>query len=108
MTGIDRRMFRYTIPIDDRAHVISLSGSPVACAASLGADGEFCVEFWAEHAETAPRARRAFQVFGTGHPLPDGATWAGTCPRVRGLVFHLYEIPSAELMPLFGQTGSPS
>jgi hypothetical protein len=30
----------------------------------------------------------------TGHPLPDGARWAGTCPRIRGIVWHLYDVTS--------------
>jgi hypothetical protein len=96
MAETDRRMFRYTVPIDDRAHTIPLSGSPVAVACSIGGWGEASVEFWAESAEGAPQVTRAFQVFGTGHPLPEDAKWRGTCARTpQGLVFHLYELPCA-------------
>jgi hypothetical protein len=85
----DRRMFRYEIPVDDRAHEFKLTGSPVAVATpDLGT-----VEFWAEH-DGAASATRAFRVFATGQPLPDGARWAGTCPRIRGIVWHLYELPA--------------
>ena len=35
MTEIDRRMFRYVVPVDDRAHAIPLSGSPVAVAFAI-------------------------------------------------------------------------
>lgn len=85
-----RRMFRYVVPDDGTAHTVPLSHSPVAVAASFDPPG---VEFWAEHTEGAPQISRAFQVFGTGHPLPDDARWAGTCARTAGgLVLHLYEI----------------
>jgi hypothetical protein len=84
----NRRMFRYTVPVDDRSHELALAGDPVAVAAA--SDG--VVEFWAEdHGE--PKAIRDFRVFGTGHPLPDAAQWVGTCPRTEsGLVWHLYEM----------------
>lgn len=89
MTEPVRRMYRYVVPIDDQPHVFPLDHSPVAVAAS----GAFSVEFWCEHTEGAPPVKRAFQVFGTGQPLPDDARWVGTCPRVEaGLVWHLYEV----------------
>lgn len=94
MPLIDRRMFRYTVPVDDKTHVFLLWGTPVAFAAVSRDSGGFSVEFWAEHAEGGLTIARAYQVFGTGHPLPEGAEWVATCPRtVEGLVFHLYEIP---------------
>lgn len=88
----DRSMFRYMVPVDDQPHGFRLTGDPVAVAAT--ADSR-TVEFWAEHATaTGPVPLRAFQVFGTGHPLPDDARWVGTCARTPdGLVWHLYEIP---------------
>jgi len=84
-------MFRYEIPVDDDKHVIPLSHDPVAVAASWTGFAPF-VEFWAEHTDSAPQARRAFRVFGTGQPLPEDARWVGTCPRTEGLVWHLYEV----------------
>jgi hypothetical protein len=86
----DRRMFRYTVPVDDKAHEFALTSDPVAVAAPQVE----VVEFWAEHDEDegAGAPRRVFQVFGTGHPLPEGAVWVGTCPRIHGLVWHLYEL----------------
>jgi hypothetical protein len=92
----DRRMFRYVVPVDDQPHVVPLSHGPVAVAA-IGPHLA-SVEFWAEHTEGAPQARRAFRVFGTGHPLPEGAKWVGTCPRLpSGIVWHLYELPAGGL-----------
>lgn len=84
-----RRMFRYVIPVDDRPHWVSLTHDPVAVAAP--ADDR--VEFWAENDPRAEASDRAFLVVGTGHPIPDGARWAGTPPRTAlGLVWHLYEV----------------
>jgi len=84
----DRRMYRYTVPVDDQVHVFTITGDPVAVAGD-----NTTVEFWAEHDEDAGASDRAFLVVGTGHPIPDGARWVGTCPRTSlGLVWHLYEM----------------
>jgi hypothetical protein len=85
-----RRMFRYAVPVDGEPHLVSLMGSPVHVANGATLDE---VEFWAEHVSGAPEVARAFQVFGTGHPLPPGARHVGTCPRTpEGIVWHLFEI----------------
>ena len=83
-----RRMYRSEVPVDGQPHFLRLSHGPVAVAAA----GPDCVEFWAEHG--GAEAERAFQVFGTGHPLRPDARWVGTCPRVSGPVWHLYELVS--------------
>jgi len=88
-----RRMFRYTIPVDDRSHIIHLTGDPLHVANGITLDE---VEFWAEYADGTPGKARQFRVFGTGQPLPLDARWVGTCPRVSGLVWHLYELVSDE------------
>jgi hypothetical protein len=82
-------MYRYEIAIDDAPHLFVLDGPPLAVAAN-----GWYAEFWAEHTgQPADPVTRAFQVFGTGHALPEGAKWAGTCPRSPdGLVWHLYEV----------------
>ena len=77
-----RQVFRYTVPVDDQPHVIHLTNG-----ATLDE-----VEFWAEHVMDAPEYPATFQVVGTGHPVPDGALYVGTCPRVHGLVWHLYRL----------------
>lgn len=91
-----RRMFRYTVPIDDAVHVIPLTGSPVAVAVAEAGRLYPSVEFWAESYEDAVETRRSFQVVGTGQPLPNAAVWVGTCPRVASLVFHLYEVTGGD------------
>jgi hypothetical protein len=87
-----RKMFRYTVPVDDQPHEFTLTGDPVAVAIGEHGSVGWSVEFWAEFDEDAGASDRAFQVFGTGHPLPDAARWVGTCPRTAGLIFHLYEV----------------
>ena len=90
---MSRAVYRYQVEIDGHTQV-SLTGDPVAVAALPRNAG---VEFWAEHTEGATQVKRAFQVFGTGHPLPEGAQWRGTCQRTpHGLVWHLYELPEVQ------------
>jgi hypothetical protein len=88
-----RRMFRYTVPVNGQPWMLGLTGDPVHVAVGATLDE---VDFWAEHADGAPERARWFQVFGTGHPLPPGARYAGTTARERGLVWHLFEIVSDE------------
>lgn len=88
-----RRMLRYEVPDDGQSHTIPLSHSPVGVAAVVeGGDAGWRVEFWAESTEGAFPHDRTFRVFGTGDPLPPDALWVATCPRVGGLVLHLYEV----------------
>lgn len=91
-----RRMYRYEVPVDGRAHACDLAAGvepvAVAVAVNAGLPGGPSLEFWIEHDDTKPDVRRWYQVFGTGHPIPDTAAWAGTAGRDRhGLVWHLYE-----------------
>ena len=95
-----RAMYRYKVPVDDQAHIFTLTGLPVAVAATEHGAFGWSVEFWAEHVEGAEGAERAFQAFGTGYPLPPGARWVGTCPRLGAYVWHLYVYePGAEPRP---------
>lgn len=91
------RMFRYLVPVDGKAYAFDLDHNPVHVAYRFEATAGECVEFWAEHSDgDHDRGPRTFQVFGTGHPLPDGARWIGTCDRTPdGLVWHLYEVHGA-------------
>ena len=88
-----RRMYRYTVPVDDRPHLVLLTSDPVHVASARTLEE---VEFWTEHVSGAPEVTRAFQVCGTGQHLPGNARWVGTCPRVSGLVWHLYELAGEE------------
>ena len=94
----ERKMYRYVVPVDDQPHEFTLTSDPVAVAAAWSeppAASAMVAEFWAEH-DAGPRGTgRAFQVFGTGQPLPPEARWVGTCPRIAGLVWHLYEVTAS-------------
>jgi hypothetical protein len=80
------RVYRYQVPVDDRAHTLTLTG-PIRHVAARQPD---IVEVWAEHFENAPATARTLQAYGTGHPIPAGATWIGTALAPHGLVWHLY------------------
>ena len=67
-------------PFDDRPHVIDLTSDPLHVANGTTLDE---VDFWSEHDMDAPEYPAAFQVVGTGQPLPDGALYVGTAPRTR-------------------------
>lgn len=92
-----RRMFRYEVPVDDQEHRRVVHGIVKKVATQPWRPGETpVVEFWAEDTTPAPggtQLLRSFCVFGTGHPLPEGAEWRGTTDRdPAGLVWHLYEL----------------
>lgn len=95
--GCPRRVLHYWLPVADNPTTIKLMGDPLHVAASrlgVGPNAQHTVEFWAEGNFCGEGEReRAFQVFGTGHPLPEGARYWGTAPRTpEGLVWHLYEV----------------
>jgi len=82
-------IFRYEVPVDDRWHVINLSG-PVY---DVGCRSAGVVEFWAL-SQAGPATGRHFRVYGTGHPLPDRFDYLGTAVAPGGaLVWHLVEAP---------------
>ena len=80
-------MHRYTVPADGVDYVIGLCGEIRHAALGQLVDE---VDFWAEH-EGGSVVPRAFRVFGTGQPIPDGYAYQGTTERQRGIVWHLYE-----------------
>jgi hypothetical protein len=97
-----RRMLRYQVVVNDRPQTFTVHSSwsqPARVGASrlgVGPDAQHLVEFWVEGDEDGS-VKRTFQVFGTGHPLPERARWWGTTARTsEGLVWHLYEVPGNE------------
>lgn len=98
-----KTVLRHEVPLDSRPHPFRLTHSPHAIAAKrIGAAHENVthrVEFWAEHDHSEAMATRAFQVFGTGQPIPASARIVGTTERLDGLVWHLYEIFPTEARP---------
>lgn len=92
------QMYRYRVVVSDRPQTFELTASPVHVAAArigVGPDAAHVVDFWAEFHEGAVSVTRTFQVYGTGHALPENARHCGTTARTaEGLVWHLYELPS--------------
>lgn len=91
-----RSMFRHRVYVNDRPQTLHIGGDPLHVEAArlvVGPDAPHVVDFWAEYDDERPKVARTFQVFGTGHPLPEGARWRGTTARtLEGLVWHLYEL----------------
>jgi hypothetical protein len=93
-----RAMFRHRVIVSDRPQVLHIGGDPLhveAARLGVGDNAQHVVDFWCEYDDERPRqkAARTFRVFGTGHPLPEGAKWWGTTARTDdGLVWHLYEL----------------
>lgn len=81
-----RKVFRYEVPVDDNWHKVSLTSAPVYVAGDVNT-----VEFWAESLDNVPATDMYFIVVGTGHVVPNGARYVGTCPRLpNGIVWHLF------------------
>jgi hypothetical protein len=83
-----KSIYRYEVPVDDKPHTLELSGEIVHVATRDSAS----VEVWAWHTG-GHTIERAFQVVGTGQPLPEGWTrHVGTAIAPGGrLVWHLLE-----------------
>jgi hypothetical protein len=87
---MSRRVFKYTVLVDDQPHSFKLTGSPLHIEAPYPGEA---VDFWAEHDDEALEFTRTYLVVGTGHELPKCTRYIGTAkvPRV-GLVWHLVEL----------------
>lgn len=88
-----RRMFKYTVPVDDQEHVIEMSAlQPVLHVAAVGPGTTLQrkVNFWAGNTDQYPAEERTFRVFGTGQPIPDDWSYWGTTLD-GSLVWHLFE-----------------
>jgi hypothetical protein len=87
-------MLRYQVVVADQPTAIPLNSDPLHVeAVPFGMEGPHVVELWAEDDADTAHVVRYFQVFGTGHPIPDAAKWWGTTARTdQGLVWHLYEL----------------
>jgi hypothetical protein len=78
---------RYEVPVDGQWHELKLAGDPL----HIGCRSVEVVELWAVADLPRPNlTTRAFQVVGTGQPIPDRARYWGSV--VKGpLVWHLIE-----------------
>jgi hypothetical protein len=88
-----RKIYRYTVRIDDRWHDLLLSGPVLhvgrpSCAGQLPTRD---VELWAEYDSDDAQPRR-FRVYGTGQPIEEPCQYVGTAFDADGaLVWHLME-----------------
>lgn len=95
-SGAEGALFvgRFTVPCDDKWHMVGLSGG-VLHVDCRSADS---VEFWAiTDRDGKGRAPRYFRVFGTGQALPENSkiAYVGTALTPGGvLVWHLMELHS--------------
>ncbi len=83
-----RRVYRLTVPVDDRWHTHDLTG-PVLHVATRQPD---MVEIWVMHTDDGPATAREFRVYGTGHPIVEPCRHVGSAFAAGGaLVWHLME-----------------
>lgn len=93
---MNRRIFRYEIPVDDRQHTV-----PAGKIVHMTRHRDLIsprVEVWVEvqletpDISSEPVGGQVLTIIGTGHPAPEGATHVATC--LDGpLVWHLYRLP---------------
>lgn len=106
-----RTVWRYTVPVDDQIHELSLPMFPVSIDFGIGQSAQAFpphghlllmaaretsqVELWVEvETDGAPAPVPArLTVTGTGQRTPEGATHVGSCLSPRGLVWHLWRVP---------------
>lgn len=88
-----KTVFKYTVPITDHPVQIGLPHQHII--RHIGYQSRNAVTFWAEVPDEPDMnpITRLFQVFGTGHQIPDSAVYIGT--SIQGeFVWHLYEVRS--------------
>lgn len=72
----------------DVGETVRITGFVQVCAVAAVTDDQ--VEFWVLREDEYAFPKSDFFVTGTGHPIPDGSTWAATAPRSPGgYVWHL-------------------
>ena len=103
-----RTIWRYEVLVNDKPNEVRLliGSNPLRVEHDSGSlygvrpANPPKVHFWAEvYTETHTEASlienteiRHFQVFGTGHEVPENAVYYGTTAREMGLVWHLFEV----------------
>lgn len=89
-----KTIFRYALPVNDEVHTLTLSGEIV----HVDSRERGLVEVWALHGDGVPASRR-FQIFGTGHRVPDVPLRHVGTALDGPYVWHLLELPTSELTP---------
>lgn len=78
-------IFKYPMQLDDRSLALPRGAVIRRFAMQHGVP-----TVWAEVDSNAPTVTRRVQIFGTGHPLPEGAVYLGSCDHGQ-FVWHLFE-----------------
>jgi hypothetical protein len=88
------RVLRYEVPVNDLEHLLWVAGD-IVHVQTRSAD---YVEFWSLERRNGGRTvERAFQVFGTGHEVPEGLRFVGSAVSPGGtFVWHLFERPGVQ------------
>lgn len=92
-----RTVWRYEIPIDDKAHAFELSDYPTRVQTRLFTPSYFkdkgwYLEFWAMHDSLTVPMRMMLKVCGTGYEIPENGYVLATSQPLHGRVFHLIEL----------------
>jgi hypothetical protein len=85
-------VWKYDIPVDDLVHTFQVPPGRVVHVGTQ--DRPDVVQLWMEVDESEQRNARRFQVFGTGHDIPDKSTHVGSviAHRLPDLVWHVFEV----------------
>lgn len=80
-------MWKFPLPLDDKPHPL-----PGIIRAAVPGLLRNQLTVWAEaDDDDAFSPRAAYQVFGTGHQVPDGATWTATVADPP-FVWHIFAV----------------
>jgi hypothetical protein len=86
---MSRVVWKYAVGVDDEWYPLPEGGQVVGLRAGSEVD-ELLVWVLQDEAAT-PKSSRQVRVFGTGHPVPDGAVHRGMLVAGR-FVWHLFEL----------------
>jgi len=83
-----KTVYKYQVPIDGTIKL------PLGATVLHVGEQAQSVCLWALVDTNQPLVGRRFMLVGTGHPIPETATYHGTGHiMIGGLVFHVFEIP---------------
>jgi hypothetical protein len=86
-----KKIYKYEIPVDGEKHVFDIPWPAyIVHVNHQGRMVSVCI--WAEVQDDQPPVQKWFQVFGTGHEVPDNASYIGTAVVTPNLVWHVFEI----------------
>lgn len=84
-----QRIWKWPLALSDNQAIDMPEDAMVLFVADQGGSPTI----WTRNSPDAPSRRRNFCVRGTGHPIPDGAEYHGSC-QSGPFVWHVFEMPS--------------